>query len=141
MAKGTDRVILQVDRRAAARAVHRLNGLAQVLNFGRREWMDKVLFLEEFEERQEVPVLIRADPVDEADGAGHVVRKGQTGAAARTVEQRRKRRLGRGRVLADEFHKLQRSAGRELQVFVLIEPERLTGSAHVDGELDPEVAA
>src|SRR5690349_8626721 len=141
MAKGTDRVVLQVDSGAAARAVHRLNGLAQMLNFGRREGMDKVFLLEEFEERQEVPVLVGADPVDEADGAGHVVRKGQTGAAARAMEQRRKRGLGRGRVLADEFHELQGSAGRELQVFMLVKPEGLTGSANVDRELDPEATA
>jgi hypothetical protein len=38
-------------------------------------------------------------------------------------------------VFTDEFHELQRGAGRELQTFEMIEPERLASGAYIDGDL------
>lgn len=76
--------------------------------------MDEVLFLEEFEKADEVPVLVRALPVDEPDAARHVVRERQCGSASRALKRLRERWLRCGGVLADVLHQLQRGCGGEL---------------------------
>jgi len=38
-------------------------------------------------------------------------------------------------VFPDKLHELQRGAGRELQAFEMIEPERLASGAHIEGDL------
>ena len=43
-------------------------------------------------------------------------------------------------MFTDKLHELQRGAGRELQAFQPIEPERLASGAHIDGDLCAQVA-
>src|SRR5579862_636023 len=41
-------------------------------------------------------------------------------------------------MLADVFHQLQRRSWRELQVFVLVEPESLASCAYIERKLSPQ---
>lgn len=86
MAKGTSGICLQVDGAAAVGAVHLLHAFAQALNLRGRKGANKIFFLEEIKEADEVAVLAGALPVDEAHIAAHVVRQCKPGAAVRAHE-------------------------------------------------------
>src|SRR2546426_2392532 len=97
--------------------------------------MDEILFFQELEKADEVAVVARASPIRERHVSLHVVRQPQARRAPRTAERVRQRWLPRCRVFTDKLHELQCRAGRELQAFELIEPERLTTGAYIDGDL------
>jgi len=135
VAVGTGRVGLQVDGRPAVRAIYKLNVLAQFVELVRRNWMDELLFLQELEKGDEVAVVGRASPIRERHVSLQVVRQPQRRCAPRTLHRGGKRWLRRGWVLPDEFHELQCGAGRKLQAFEMIEPERLASGADIDSDL------
>jgi len=69
-------------------------------------------------------VIDQVQPVAAA-GAGHILR--QRDGAHR-------------RMPADELHQVEHGAGRELQVLVDVEPERLAGRTYIDGDLPAHAA-
>src|SRR6267378_229193 len=97
--------------------------------------MDEILFFQELEKADEVTVIARTPPIRERHVSLQVVRQPQHRSTPRTAKRFRKRRLSGCRVFADEFHELQRGAGRELQALEMIEPERLATGAYIDGDL------
>lgn len=121
--------------------MHFLNGFAEVLNFLWGERTNEVLLFEEVKKADEVSVLDRALPVDEAHVAGHVVRQRKSGAAARAHEPVGERLPRRRGVLADVFHQLQRRSRRKAQVFVAIKPKSLARRTDVNRELVSEAVS
>ncbi len=97
--------------------------------------MDEILLFQELEKGDEVTVIAGASPVSERHVSLQVVRQVQRRGAPRAVKRFRKRRLSGCRVFADEFHELQRGAGRELEALEVIEPESLASRAYIDGDL------
>ncbi len=89
MAIGAGRVGFQVDGRPTIGAIHKLNVLPQVLDLLSRQWMDEILFFQELEKADEVPVIGRASPIRERHVSLHVVRQPQRRCAPRTLEHGR----------------------------------------------------
>src|SRR4029450_8271809 len=112
-----DRAAGQFDRRAAVRAVDRLDVLAQILQLLGREWLDEVLFLQEVEERDEPPMSLVAPPILEPRIPLHVVSQRQPRGAPGTAEDVAQSGLARRRVLADQFEELKRRTRTELKIF------------------------
>ena len=97
--------------------------------------MDEILFFQKLEKADEVAVIGCATPISERHVSLQVVSQPQHRRAARTVELLREGRLCRRGVLPDKFHELECRAGRELQAFEMVEPERLASDAYIDGDL------
>src|SRR5437899_11473145 len=102
--------------------------------------MNKILFLEEFEKTNEVPMLVRTLPVGEPHISGDIMRQRQRGTASRTQQHLRESRFGGRRVLTDILHQFQRGPWGDLQVFVLVEPEGLARGAYFDSDRDAQTA-
>lgn len=135
MAVRTLRAVSEIHGGAATRALHGLNAFAQLLNFRRRKGADEILFLEKFQERDEVPVLAGAMPVNKVHTPRHVVCERHLGAARGAGKHLGKARCSRRRMLADKLHQLQGRSGRKLQVLVLVKPERLAWRAYINRKL------
>ena len=77
----------EIHRRAAVRAVERLDVLPQLGDLRRRERADEVLLAQEVEERRQPAVAVRAAQVLEAGGALHVAGAPQAAPAARALRE------------------------------------------------------
>ena len=112
--------------------MHFLYGFTQAPKLHRRKRANEILFFQEIEEADVVPVLAGALPVDEMHIAAHVVRQGEAGAAVWAHEPIGQRRLWRRRVVTDQLHQLQRRSRSQPQVLVALKPERFATSANVN---------
>jgi len=101
---------------------------------------DEILLSEEFEKSDEVTMAFGASPVREPRVAHHVPSEGQSIRASWTLGAARNRDRRGGGPFPDELHQLQSRSWRDLEIFILVEPERLTGHAQVNRNGPPLVA-
>ena len=120
---------LEIDRRAAARALHLLHLGADARKLGPIEGTHELLLAQELEERREAAVLVRTTVVREASGLTEVLRERQRGLASRTIETALERAPLSIAMTMQKLEKLENSARRELRALGPVEPKGMARKA------------
>src|SRR5262249_51873646 len=132
---GTARLFVQADWRSAIRAAYDFDLFSKLVDLANVERADDVLFAEELEQGDEVPVVLRAAKVVETGVSLDVHGVGQSVAAARAGHLVREghRRVG---ARAHQPNQFQRRARSQLKMLFVVEPKGAAGVTGVDDDLN-----